>query len=104
EAPDLLAPLGWANCRTDFVRQPATADEVDRACRAARVCCVSDLRYAGTDPAVITRLGNTPECCDFVMTDDRPRLVPARGIERPCESDTAPGEARVRSSRRIWAW
>jgi uncharacterized protein (TIGR02996 family) len=86
EAPDLLAELRQGNLTTYFVRQPRTAEEIERACRAALVCCVEDLRYGGTDPKVITRLGNDPAYCDYVLPAyrdyvlaDSPRrvLVPA---------------------------
>jgi hypothetical protein len=69
EAPDLLAPLVDGNLTTYFVRQPETPDEVERACKAIRVCCVEDLRYGGTDRAIIERLGNDPTACDFVFRD-----------------------------------
>src|SRR5262245_7696390 len=77
EAPDLLAPLGHGNYTTYFVRQPETAAEIERACLAAIVCCRSDLRYGGTDPRIITRLGNHPEFCDNLLEDHSSRLVPA---------------------------
>jgi uncharacterized protein (TIGR02996 family) len=77
EAPDLLAPLGIGNFTTYFVRQPETVAEIERACRAAEVCCVLDLRYGGTDPKIITRLGNDPAYCDNLLVEDSPRLVPA---------------------------
>jgi hypothetical protein len=69
EAPDLLAPLKNGNYTTYFVKQPITPEEVDRACNATRVCCVSDLRYGGTDPEIIQRLGNSADACDFVIRD-----------------------------------
>ena len=82
EASDLLAPLGPGNgtsynCTTYFVRQPRTAAEIERACSAAEVCCVADLRYGGTDPRIITRLGNDPLYCDHLLSDSSPRLIPA---------------------------
>ncbi len=69
EAPDLLAPLTGGNLTTHFVRQPETPEEVERACKAILVCCVMDLRYGGTDRAIIERLGNDPLTCDFVLRD-----------------------------------
>ena len=75
EAPDLLAPLTGDNCDTYFVRQPATPDEVERACRALEVCCVAALRYGGSDSNIIRRLGNEPDYCD--------RLLPGGPIPRP---------------------
>ena len=67
KAPDLLAPLEGDNYQTFFVRQPNTPDEVERACEALEVCCVSDLRYAGRERSIIERLGNSPEFCDHVV-------------------------------------
>ena len=75
EAPDLLAPLIGNNSDTYFVRQPSTPDEVERACRALEVCCVAALRYGGSDPNIIRRLGNEPDYCD--------RLLPGGPIPRP---------------------
>jgi uncharacterized protein (TIGR02996 family) len=75
EAPDLLAELGPGNSTTYFVRQPRTAAEIERACQAALVCCVADVRYGGTDPKIITRLGNDPLYCDHLLVDSSPRLV-----------------------------
>jgi hypothetical protein len=69
EAPELLASLGDGNFTTYFVRQPKTPEEVERACCAVEVCCVSDLRYGGTDRTVIERLGNDPLVCDYVILD-----------------------------------
>lgn len=69
EAPDLLAPLTGGNYTTYFVRQPQTPEEVEKACNAIRVCCVMDLRYGGTDRAIIERLGNDPLTCDYVIRD-----------------------------------
>jgi hypothetical protein len=63
EAPTLLAPLDEQNSDTYFLRQPETAEEIDAACAAAEVCCVSAIRYGGKDPAIIQRLG--AEVCDF---------------------------------------
>jgi len=67
EAPELLASLEGENYETYFVEQPSTPIEVEHACKALEVCCVSDLRYAGEDRAVIYRLGNSPEFCDLVL-------------------------------------
>jgi hypothetical protein len=65
EAPDLLAPLTDENHVTYFVKQPQTAEEIERACKAIEVCCVADLRYGGTDISIIERLkGNN---CDHAI-------------------------------------
>ena len=76
EAPELLSPRDGDDLETYFVRQPATGHEVEHACRAAEVCCVSALRSGGHDPAIIQRLGNSGEYCDFVIDADG-RLSPA---------------------------
>src|SRR6266550_5057427 len=76
EAPTLLAVLTDHQLDTYFVRQPQTADEVEAACRAAQSCCVSALRYGGQDRAIIRRLGNTPEFCDYLI-DDADTIIPA---------------------------
>jgi uncharacterized protein (TIGR02996 family) len=83
QAPDLLAPLANRNGITHFVRQPETADEVERACSACRVCCVAALRYGGTDPLVIRRLGNDPTYCDYTIADDKEALAPAEQAHAP---------------------
>lgn len=67
EAPDLLAPLSADDNETYFVRQPETPEDIGRACRAVHVCCVAALRYGGTDPAVLKRLGNRVEYCDHPL-------------------------------------
>ena len=74
EAPELLAALDDENSDTYFVRQPSTPDEIDKACMAARVCCVVALRYGGRDQTIISKLGNDPELCDYII-DDSGNLV-----------------------------
>jgi len=69
EAPDLLAPVNEENLNTYFVRQPATQEEMERACNAICVCCVAALRYGGQDRKIIERLGNSPEFCDFIIDE-----------------------------------
>ena len=70
EAPELLAPLNDQNIDTYFVRQPSTRAEISKAGMAARVCCVSALRYGGRDPAIIAELQNDPELCDHIIDDN----------------------------------
>jgi hypothetical protein len=38
-----------------FYRQPENADDTYHALRAMAVCCVSAVRYAGTDPVILQR-------------------------------------------------
>lgn len=80
EAPDLLAPLINGNYDTYFVKQPTTPEEIEEACRAIEACCVAALRYGGTDPAIIKRLGNTAEYCDYILVNDTLVYV---GLPRP---------------------
>jgi hypothetical protein len=75
EAPDLLAPLDEANSDTYFVRQPQTLEEVQMACSAAHVCCVSAIRYGGIDPEIIRLLGNRAEHCDNLLPGGPLRLI-----------------------------
>ena len=70
EAPELLAPLNDESIDTYFVRQPSTQEETSKACMAARVCCVSALRYGGRDPTIIAELQNDPELCDHIIDDN----------------------------------
>jgi hypothetical protein len=75
EAPELLARLTNENYDTYFLRQPQTTEEVEHACRAIEVCCTKALRYAGTDPAIIQRLGNRAEYCDHTLPGGPVRLA-----------------------------
>src|SRR5581483_10040891 len=79
EAPDLLAPLEGEDMDTYFLRQPQTAEEIDRACSAALVCCVNAIRYGGHDPAIIRQLGNRSAYCDHIL--------PGGPISFPWESE-----------------
>ncbi len=95
EAPELLSELSDENWDTYFVRQPQSSDEIERACSAIEVCCVSSLRYSGRDASIIRRLGNRPEYCDHTLpggpvrlhweSDERWRMVQSewRGANRP---------------------
>ena len=94
EAPDLLAPLEDDNYDTYFVRQPKSPAEVERACRALEVCCVAALRYGGTDPKIIRRLGNDPDYCDH--------LLPGGPIPRPDWLAQWQAEARRSHVKRWW--
>lgn len=71
EAPTLLSELTDDNWETYFVRQPVTPEEVEQACRAIQCCCLDTLRYGGTDPAIITRLGNARTYCDHLLPSTR---------------------------------
>ncbi len=62
-APDLI---GWAS-DTDFEhciwkKQPQTVEELEQAFAAFDASCIDAYRYAGSDPAIISRLG--PNRCD----------------------------------------
>jgi hypothetical protein len=66
-APECLAPLEGDNYDTYFVRQPETPEEIERVCVAILTCCADALRYGGTDPKIIGRLGNTSTYCDHLL-------------------------------------
>jgi hypothetical protein len=67
EAPNLLAPLIGDNFDTFFTRQPHSEVEIEQACRAASVCCVNAVRYAGRDRSIIRRVGNSSAASDHVI-------------------------------------
>jgi hypothetical protein len=79
-APTLLAQLDDQNSDTYFLRQPETAEEIEAACVAAEVCCVSAIRYGGRDLAIIQRLGS--EYCDFASELGIGHRGPARATKR----------------------
>jgi hypothetical protein len=85
EAPDLLAQWTGDDTETYFTRQPETPDEIERACCALEVCCVDALRYGGTDPAILRRLGNLEELCDHPLPGGplRTRTPGLTGVRRP---------------------
>ncbi|WP_420125925.1 GNAT family N-acetyltransferase [Longimicrobium sp.] len=93
EAPHLLAPLEGDNYHTYFVRQPATPDEVEQACRALESCCVAALRYGGRDPLIIQRLGNDPEFCDHLLPGPPVPRPQWRDAKAPAATITITGAA-----------
>jgi len=101
EAPHLLAELADGQLETFFVRQPETPEDVEAACRAAQVCCVSSLRYGGRDPAIIHRLGNTPELCDYLVQETG-AIVPAPLPWPPLP--LTPWQRLIARVRRVWTW
>jgi hypothetical protein len=69
-APDLLADIESEDFDyTHFIRQPVTEEEIEQACDACEVCCVNALRYGGKDINIISRLYNTPDYNDYVITE-----------------------------------
>jgi RNA-directed DNA polymerase len=76
EAPDLME---WYQepCTTGlyshciFCRQPETPDEVQQAIRAMNVSCVENLRYRGTNPAIVKQLHDMGKghLCDALETE-----------------------------------
>ena len=66
-APHAVAPdlIGWVNADADhciWKKQPETEAELQQAFAAFDVCDVGCYRYAGSDPAIFTRIG--AEYCD----------------------------------------
>ena len=88
-APDLV---GWtddqrSHCR--WIKQPSTADEMERAFAIFDGQELGCHRYCGTDPAIQQRIGT--ENCDYPI-----------GIRLPSVADRAPISAPLR--RRKWSW
>ncbi len=71
EAPELFAAFDETYTDTYFVRQPQTPEELARAIMAAKVCCVSAVRYGGMDRNIISAMGNNPELCDYIIGPDQ---------------------------------
>ena len=69
EAPGLLADIYKDDNYTHFIRQPENSEEIEQACMACEVCCVNALRYGGKNTSIIKRLYNTPEYCDYLITN-----------------------------------
>ena len=69
EAPTLFAPFDDTYTNTYFVRQPSTPEETEQAIMSARVCCVSAVRHGGTNREIISKLGNDPAVCDYIVTE-----------------------------------
>lgn len=65
----MFAPFDDTYTDTYFVRQPSTSEEIEQAIMAARVCCVTAIRYGGTDREIISKLGNDPAVCDYIITE-----------------------------------
>jgi hypothetical protein len=66
-APHAVAPalIGWATDGSShciWKKQPETPDEMEQAFNAFGASCVGCYRYAGSDPAVMERIGL--EFCD----------------------------------------
>ncbi|HEY2414325.1 MAG TPA: hypothetical protein VGI40_18920 [Pirellulaceae bacterium] len=101
EAPELLAPLNDDNLNTYFVRQPLTEEEIERACRALKVCCVCALRYGGKDITVIRKLNNDAELCDYTL-DELGNLVLTADAETIIRIDAQNREWLAKQKRRWW--
>lgn len=69
EAPTLFAPFDETYTDTYFVRQPSTPEETEQAIMSARICCVSAVRYGGTDREILAKLDNDPTVCDYIVTE-----------------------------------
>lgn len=69
EAPTLFAQFDDTYTDTYFVRQPSTPEETEQAIMSALVCCVSAVRYGGRDREIISKLGNDPAVCDYIVAE-----------------------------------
>ena len=66
-----------------FNRQPQTEEELDRAIRAVEVSCVENLRYRGTDPAILKKLSEMGyrHLCDAFEDHSAPDAVAADALD-----------------------
>jgi hypothetical protein len=68
-APELVGWVGDKSGHCYWIRQPETADELDRAIKILHTQELGCHRYSGTDPAILKRC--PPEDCDHL----RPEMV-----------------------------
>lgn len=70
---DLLGTNAQSHCF--FAQQPQTSEELDQAINALEVSCIENIRYSGSDPAILKRLCEMGyrHLCD-VFEDDYNKL------------------------------
>lgn len=103
EAPTLFAPFDATYTDTYFVRQPVTDEEVTAAILSTTVCCTSAVRYGGRDRAIIWRLHNNPEVCDFIVDGNGELVltVDAKGDLLPFAQRMVDA-GRLKQARKKW--
>jgi hypothetical protein len=62
-APDLISWADESMRHCIWKKQPQTLQEMEQDIAAVQVCCVGRYRYAGDNPAIVTRIGR--EYCDW---------------------------------------
>jgi len=80
-APDLV---GWTNenlTQCDWLKQPQTADEMDRAVKIIYTQELGCHRYGGKDPAILRRL--PAEDCDHLRPDLKLNPIPYITVSGP---------------------
>jgi hypothetical protein len=48
-------------------RFEVTFTALERCCQAAAACCLNAVRYGGRKRAIIRKLGNNPDVCDYIV-------------------------------------
>jgi hypothetical protein len=87
--PQSIAPelVGWVDDKSGpcyWIRQPETADELDRAINVLHTQELGCHRYSGTDPAILKRC--PPEDCDSPAPRDGVESpVHFGAVRNPCE-------------------
>jgi hypothetical protein len=104
--PQSIAPelVGWVDDKSGpcyWIRQPETADELDRAINVLHTQELGCHRYSGTDPAILKRC--PPEDCDRLRPEmalsHRYTLGPS---EIPVKFSLSVSEARDGFVTRLW--
>ena len=99
-APDLV---GWTNqnlTRCYWLKQPQTADELDRAIKIIHTQELGCHRYSGKDPAILQRL--PAEDCDHLRPDLQPLRTPFFASSGPPPKFTLPVSMKQNVFSKLW--
>lgn len=107
EAPDMVVQdLDGPYPHCYFRRQPKTPEDIEEAISALQVSCVEALRYAGTDPKILTRLRDLglTHLCDQPLDPSKevppsPQAIPPAVPEAP---PTRPSLSSSDRSHPLW--
>jgi hypothetical protein len=100
--PQVIAPdlVGWSDeayPHCIWVKQPQTADELDRAIKIVHAQELGCHRYSGSDPAILERL--PPEECDHLHPLKPPAYFSSSG---PAPNFSLSVSAEGGFLRRLW--
>ena len=107
-APQLLADIENEDTYTHFIKQPETKEEIEQACDACESCCISALRYGGTDLEIIERFKNNPEYCDYILHNGELKVtLDSKGDYLPYSEkivNKVMFKRRIRRYFSLWHW